>query len=155
MVLCFGFGAKTVWLTHWCFGCRWAALAQHQGFLFYCSAPPLMSPSERHGGEQEAEKRNSWASWAILANRILHNMVLSNKICSRERRKLGILSFKFSIAQRLAGHWSACGSWWVIAFASLIFFFLFPSCITLCLPQLAGVFLLFLFPFYPLSFWKR
>lgn len=37
VLLCFGFVARIVLVTHQCFGFCWALLAQHQGFIF----PPL------------------------------------------------------------------------------------------------------------------
>ncbi|KAK4827647.1 hypothetical protein QYF61_020419 [Mycteria americana] len=45
---------------------------------------------------------------------IPYNVMLSNKNCGRGRRKLGILASTVAIAQRLAGHRSACRSWILI-----------------------------------------
>jgi len=49
-VLCFGFVAKTVLITHQCFGYCW------RGFLFI----PLFPFSKQARDEQEVGRRHSW-----------------------------------------------------------------------------------------------
>lgn len=59
VLLCFGFVARTVLVTHQCFGFCWALLAQHQGFIF----PPLCLLQQLGQGRAWSWRGHSWHSW--------------------------------------------------------------------------------------------
>lgn len=122
MVLCFIFAIKTVLITQQCFTCCWAVLARGQGLLFLTLPPPQsrLGLGKRLGGHTaRTADLNRLQKYSIP-----YNVMLSNKTGSGEGGRRVKLS-KVAIARRLAGHWPAGGRWWVIAFASLGFLFLF------------------------------
>lgn len=122
-VLCFGSVAKTVLITRWCFGCCWTMFAQCQGFL----SPPHHPTSlewEAWGG-QEIGRVQSWDSWPELVWGIVHiiNVMLSHEDWKQRKKVRGGLPSRVPAARRLAGHWFACGRWWVISLMSPPCFF--------------------------------
>lgn len=111
----FGSVAKTILITHWCFGCCWTMFAQCQGFL----PPAHLTLVSRHGvgkrlgGHKAGTAVQNWSgdspSYTVLCSAM--------KIGSRGRRaeRCFQVPSRVAAARRLAGHWFACGRWWVIS----------------------------------------
>lgn len=133
----------TVLGAHQWLGSCWAVLhsirAAPISLCAPCTTTPLPS-SKQAGGERSWEgAQTGKLSQADLGCTIPHNVI--------KLKKKGGWSSKVAIAQRLAGHRSARGEWWVIAFASLGFFSFLHS--LNCLHLDVGVFSLLLFLCFP------
>lgn len=98
--------------THRRFGYCRAGLAQHQGFLFFPTLPPTASRlrvGTKLGGD---------TTWAANPNWPREYSMSYNTMLNKKNWGKGIFQ-EVVIGRRLAAHQSACGTWWVIAFASL------------------------------------
>lgn len=110
--------------------------------VFVPPAPSSHCPPASRLEEKEAGKGHSQESCPQLTWDIPYHIMS----CLALKQKSGWFS-KVAIAQRLAGHCSAQGRWWVIAFASLEFFSFLHS--LNCLHLDLWIFSLLLFLCFP------
>ena len=112
MALCFAFVAKKLLITHQCFGYCWIMLPQHQGFH-------LLPPSPKESGWEWARH---WEGTQIgklfqTGQKDIPPQMswFAMKEIEEEGAWGGSLASKVGTVQRMAGHLSACGKWWIIS----------------------------------------